>query len=154
MSPDGLLYDELPYFEECVRTYELEKVMTGGENREQAKDQIALIHDAIVLGIKDYFGKLGFKTAIATTTIGARKGRLFARTTCPASISRRPPAPAVRHFVASNRRLTIEPASSSIANASMLWSSAISTWSSWPATGSHTTSNVYARPRKSSRPAG
>ncbi|MFK7808827.1 MAG: NAD+ synthase [Saprospiraceae bacterium] len=64
MSPDGQLYDELPYFEECIRTYDLDKVIAGGVSREQEKDEIALIHDAIVLGVKDYFGKLGFKTAI------------------------------------------------------------------------------------------
>ena len=33
-------------------------------NTFKKKEKIALIHDAIVLGIKDYFGKLGFKKAI------------------------------------------------------------------------------------------
>jgi len=64
MSPDGLLYDELPYFKEEIRTYDLDAVLKGGRIQEQEKNQIALIHDAIVLGIKDYFGKLGFKKAI------------------------------------------------------------------------------------------
>ncbi|MFT4665321.1 MAG: NAD+ synthase (glutamine-hydrolyzing) [Polaribacter sp.] len=64
MSPDGLLYDELPYFKEEIRTYNLDAVIKGGQTQEQEKNQIVLIHDAIVLGIKDYFEKLGFKKAI------------------------------------------------------------------------------------------
>jgi len=64
MSPDGKLYDELPYFEEAVKTYDLESVQEGGTHRPQVKEKIALIHDAIVLGVKDYFGKLGFTKAI------------------------------------------------------------------------------------------
>ncbi len=64
MSPNGNVHDELPYFTECVKTYNLEDVLNGRENREQPKDKIKLIHDAIVVGIKDYFGKLGFNKAI------------------------------------------------------------------------------------------
>ena len=64
MSANGKIHDELPYFEECVRVYELDAVMKGEEDRPQFKDKMTLIHDAIVLGIKDYFGKLGFKKAI------------------------------------------------------------------------------------------
>ena len=64
MSPNGMLYDEMPYFEECIRTYELDEVLRGTKEQVQTKDKIALIHDAIVLGVKDYFGKLGFKKAI------------------------------------------------------------------------------------------
>jgi len=64
VSPDGKIYDELPYFEEAIRSYELDEVLKGGKSREQPKDKMQLIHDAVVLGIKDYFGKLGFKKAI------------------------------------------------------------------------------------------
>lgn len=64
MSPDGKVYDELPYFEECVKTYDLVEVTKGGKVNVQPKDKMQLIHDSIVLGIKDYFGKLGFKRAI------------------------------------------------------------------------------------------
>jgi NAD+ synthase (glutamine-hydrolysing) len=64
MSPDGKVFEELPYFEECIRTYELDAVKTGDSESLQPKDKIALIHDAIVLGIKDYFSKLGFNKAI------------------------------------------------------------------------------------------
>ena len=64
MSPDGMVHDELPYFEECVRTYDLETVQKGGRHQEQTKDKMTLIHDALVTGIRDYFGKLGLKKAI------------------------------------------------------------------------------------------
>jgi len=64
MSPDGKVYDELPYFIECIRTYELDNVMEGGIHRVQHKDKIQLIHDALVLGLRDYFGKLGLKKAV------------------------------------------------------------------------------------------
>jgi len=64
MSPDGKVHDELPYFQETIRTYELDTVQQGGTENLQPKDKIALIHDAIVTGIRDYFGKLDFKKAI------------------------------------------------------------------------------------------
>jgi NAD+ synthase (glutamine-hydrolysing) len=66
MAQNGVVYEELPYFEECIKTYDLNDVMNAQEHqkREQEKEKMSLIHDAIVLGIKDYFGKLGFKKAI------------------------------------------------------------------------------------------
>jgi NAD+ synthase (glutamine-hydrolysing) len=64
MSPDGLVFDEMPYFEESLKVYDLEKVMRGGQVSEQPKDKIRLIHDALVVGIRDYFQKLNFKKAI------------------------------------------------------------------------------------------
>jgi len=64
MSPDGSVHDELPYFEECLRCYELDEVIKNQVERPQPKEKIDLIHRALVLGVKDYFGKLGFKKAI------------------------------------------------------------------------------------------
>lgn len=64
MSPDGNVFEEMPYFEEGVRTYDLDEVIRGGVNREQLRDKIALIHDALVMGIRDYFQKVGLKSAI------------------------------------------------------------------------------------------
>lgn len=64
ISPNGNIYDELPYFEKCIRVYELDEVLAGKQVSEQEADRMTLIHDAIVLGVKDYFGKLGFKKAI------------------------------------------------------------------------------------------
>ena len=64
MSPDGLVFDEMPYFSEALTIYDLEEVQRGGRISEQPKDKIRLIHDALVVGIRDYFQKLNFKQAI------------------------------------------------------------------------------------------
>ena len=65
VSQDAEVYEELPYFEECVKTYDLEAVKNGIDKKgELPKDKLTLIHDALVVGLKDYFGKLGFKKAI------------------------------------------------------------------------------------------
>jgi len=64
VSPNGQVFDEMPYFEECLKTYDLEAVVQGQQNIEQPKNKIQLIHDALVVGIRDYFQKLGFKKAI------------------------------------------------------------------------------------------
>lgn len=64
MSPSGEVFEELPYFKEVIKTYDLEQVIAGGQTVVQAKDKIKNLHDAIVMGIRDYFGKLGFKRAI------------------------------------------------------------------------------------------
>ena len=86
-SPDGNVYDEMPYFEECLRVYDLLSVISsqssGVSNQdtevssninlttdhrppttEQPKEKIKLIHDALILGIRDYFEKMNLKTAI------------------------------------------------------------------------------------------
>lgn len=63
-SPKGTVYEEMPYWEEMVKTFDLDDVIENGQTILQPKDKIPLIHDALVLGIKDYFGKLGFKQAI------------------------------------------------------------------------------------------
>jgi NAD+ synthase (glutamine-hydrolysing) len=63
-SPDGQVFDEMPYFVEDIRYYQLEDVMKGGYRREQVKEKIPLVHDAIILGLKDYFGKMGLSKAI------------------------------------------------------------------------------------------
>lgn len=64
MSPDGKVFDEMPYFEESLRLYDLAEVQRGGRASEQPKDKIRLIHDALIVGIRDYFQKLTFKKAI------------------------------------------------------------------------------------------
>lgn len=64
VSPDGMVYEELPYFTEAIRHYDLDQVLAGGSNYVQPKEKIALIYDALVLGIGDYFRKLGFSKAV------------------------------------------------------------------------------------------
>lgn len=64
MSPDGKVFDEMPYFEEALQVYDLDKVMKGGHEKNRPKEKFPLIHDALVMGVRDYFGKLGLKKAI------------------------------------------------------------------------------------------
>ena len=64
VSPDGNVFEEMNYFQEEIKTFDLEEVLKGGQNNPREKDKIKLIHDGIVTGIKDYFGKLGFSKAI------------------------------------------------------------------------------------------
>ena len=49
---------------EYVPGCDLEEVLHNEEDRAQEVGKMQLIHDALILGLKDYFGKLGFKKAI------------------------------------------------------------------------------------------
>ncbi|MFH1321492.1 MAG: NAD+ synthase [Bacteroidota bacterium] len=69
----GNIVDQLNYFNEDFRIYDLNEVLkfqiTNHKSQIKLKSQIPnhkiqRIHDALILGIKDYFGKLGFKKAI------------------------------------------------------------------------------------------
>lgn len=67
MNDSSTLIDELPYFTETIRYYnldELKNTKAQAANNEQPKNKIALIHQALVVGIQNYFSKLGFKQAI------------------------------------------------------------------------------------------
>lgn len=66
VAPDATIYDEMPYFTEALRTYDLADVQGAQAQRGhlQPRDKMALIEEALVLGLRDYFGKLGFKKAI------------------------------------------------------------------------------------------
>lgn len=64
MTPDGKVYEEFPYFEEVIKTFDVDKVAKGGQPVLQPKDKIKLMHDALVMGLSNYFTKLGFKKAI------------------------------------------------------------------------------------------
>jgi NAD+ synthase (glutamine-hydrolysing) len=65
ISSDGKIFDEMPFFDECLRVYELDEVMKGGIEKQVPKDNtVQLIHDALIVGIKDYFRKMGLKKAI------------------------------------------------------------------------------------------
>src|ERR1700761_4019153 len=65
----GELLDELPYFEESVTYYVLEnkskvKLLQPSTRKAQRQSNIEQIHQGLILGIKDYFYKSGFKSAI------------------------------------------------------------------------------------------
>ncbi|NNE30436.1 MAG: NAD+ synthase [Saprospiraceae bacterium] len=63
VSPNGKIYEELPHFKEALKMYDLAEVEQGEKNRPYPKHKYAMIQDALILGIKDYFGKLGFTKA-------------------------------------------------------------------------------------------
>ena len=64
MAASGNIYEEMAYFEEAYAIYDLDSVLAEDQSLEQPKDKIKEIHDGLVLGVKDYFGKLGFTKAI------------------------------------------------------------------------------------------
>jgi NAD+ synthase (glutamine-hydrolysing) len=68
-APGAFILDELAYFEEGMKVYDLNTVMqaTMPEGQNPLGHLCArteLIHDALVMGIKNYFEKLGFDRAI------------------------------------------------------------------------------------------
>lgn len=63
MDAGGELIREMPYFEESLDFFDLEDLKKS-KTAPKKKEKIQLIHDAIVVGIRDYFYKLGFKKAI------------------------------------------------------------------------------------------
>jgi len=62
----GNLIDEMPYFKEELRIYEFEDNVIKGYAPivPQALPDIEQIYEALVMGIKDYFGKSGFSKAV------------------------------------------------------------------------------------------
>lgn len=65
MSAKGQVVDELHYFEEDFKIFELDDICNHEDI--QVKDKkpvIGMIHDALVMGIRNYFQKLGFQQAI------------------------------------------------------------------------------------------
>jgi NAD+ synthase (glutamine-hydrolysing) len=59
----GELIGELHYFEEDLQIFDLTDLPKALEEKKRI-DKIALIHDALVLGVKNYFQKLGFERAV------------------------------------------------------------------------------------------
>lgn len=65
INPDGKVCIQLPFFEEAVTTFSLEKTCADKDLHDFIKpDPIMLIHKALITGIKDYFRKSGLKNAI------------------------------------------------------------------------------------------
>lgn len=63
LDKSGNIIKELNYFEEDFCIIDTEIVNTD-KQKEQSDVKIKKIHDALVMGIKDYFSKMGFKKAI------------------------------------------------------------------------------------------
>lgn len=65
LQADGKIFDELNYFEEDQRNFDLEIVNSKLTNKNSPdKNKYEFIENALVLGIKQYFQKLGFSKAI------------------------------------------------------------------------------------------
>ncbi len=62
----GVLIERLPFFKEVLQTFELDDVLRSDtiECEFKVPGRIEKIHDALVLGVQDYFKKMGFKNAI------------------------------------------------------------------------------------------
>ena len=61
INREGDIVRELKYFEEDFQLVDLEH--PGGGKLQPHADYVEKIHNALVLGIHDYFGKMGFKSA-------------------------------------------------------------------------------------------
>lgn len=62
---DGNMLDEMDYFKEQLKVYAFaDGKIEGRVKAHQPMSDIAQIHDALVLGIKDYFVKSGFSKAV------------------------------------------------------------------------------------------
>ncbi len=66
MNSKGVIIDELNYFEEDFKIFDLDDIIVGNMPNyvESDRVEIADIHDALVMGIRNYFQKLGFTKAI------------------------------------------------------------------------------------------
>lgn len=64
VKPNGDIYDMLNFFDEDYKVFELSEIINSAYKNEIIKPAIERIHDALVLGIKDYFVKLGLTKAV------------------------------------------------------------------------------------------
>ncbi|MGC8823482.1 MAG: NAD+ synthase [Bacteroidales bacterium] len=65
ISPQGIIVDTLRFFQEDFKVFLVEEVQKGSIlSTISQKDPIEQMHDALVLGIRDYFAKTGLKSAI------------------------------------------------------------------------------------------
>ncbi|MFT5513079.1 MAG: NAD+ synthase (glutamine-hydrolyzing), partial [Bacteroidia bacterium] len=71
INQTGEIAEELNYFEEDYRCIDWSKDSVYEDKSLDYKDEdIELIHNALVMGIRDYFGKMGFKKAILGSSGG------------------------------------------------------------------------------------
>ncbi len=64
MDNKGNIIQELNYFEEDFEMVDMENLSSSKIRLQPASSPIELIHDALVMGVKNYFRKLGFTKAI------------------------------------------------------------------------------------------
>ena len=65
IASNGIIYKKLPSFEESILTFDLDELTENKTmNTDNSANYIELIHNALILGIKDYFKKSGFRKAV------------------------------------------------------------------------------------------
>lgn len=65
-ASNGYIDTALPFFEEAVKIVNTDNLFINraSEDRLVIPEKMSLIHDALVIGVRDYFQKMGFKNAI------------------------------------------------------------------------------------------
>ena len=65
-ASNGYIDTALPFFEEAVKIVNTDNLFINraSEDRLAIPEKMSLIHDALVIGVRDYFQKMGFKNAI------------------------------------------------------------------------------------------
>jgi NAD+ synthase (glutamine-hydrolysing) len=64
IGPKGNLVDIFPAFKEHIASYELSDITASNSDIKYQPDRIEMIYSALVLGLKDYFDKMNFPSAI------------------------------------------------------------------------------------------
>lgn len=68
VNANSIVYDEMPFFEEAIKVYDVDEVIQSAKTLEkdkvQPKEKIDLMYRALVCGIRNYFSKLGFTKAV------------------------------------------------------------------------------------------
>ena len=64
VNKNKVVVDEFPYFEEALRMHDTEAINKVTKDNSIHESKMKVIHDALVMGVRDYFEKRGFKKAI------------------------------------------------------------------------------------------
>lgn len=64
LDHNGQVHDRMDFFTEDFKIYELPLSVSKISDKEYFENKMEQIYEALILGIRDYFGKMGFKKAI------------------------------------------------------------------------------------------
>ena len=70
MNASGELIAQANYFEEAYLLIDTDTTYEKNQTKQTAANTIASIHQALILGIRDYFNKMGFKNALIASSGG------------------------------------------------------------------------------------
>ncbi|MDZ7739631.1 MAG: NAD+ synthase [Bacteroidales bacterium] len=63
-GPSGNIIDIFPAFKEHIASYELTDITGSSEHKKYSPDTVEMIYGALILGLRDYFSKMNFKTTV------------------------------------------------------------------------------------------